>query len=113
MEESSINELQEKVRVVRILCVITLIFPGYCFGCVPVCQWTLKQSLIEITWWLYLLIIYIIYKLIFYDRLINWFGLCFSALGAVAINRKLYVCGGYDGVSSLKTVEVYDPEKDV
>lgn len=48
MEESSINELQEKVRIVRILSVITHIFPGYCFGCVPVCQLTLKQSLIKI-----------------------------------------------------------------
>jgi len=37
----------------------------------------------------------------------------FSALGAVAITRRLYVLGGYDGVTSLKSVEVYDPEMNV
>ena len=33
----------------------------------------------------------------------------FSALGASALGGKLYVCGGYDGVSSLNSVECYDP----
>ena len=33
----------------------------------------------------------------------------FSALGAAALDSKLYVCGGYDGVSSLSSVERYDP----
>jgi len=42
----------------------------------------------------------------------NIFFFC-SALGAVALNKKLYVCGGYDGLSSLRTVEVYDPERDM
>ena len=32
-----------------------------------------------------------------------------SALGAAALGGKLYVCGGYDGVSSLNSVECYDP----
>jgi kelch-like protein 18 len=35
-----------------------------------------------------------------------------SALGAVALNDKLFVCGGYDGVSSLNSVEAYDPTLD-
>ena len=33
-----------------------------------------------------------------------------SGLGAAALNDKLYVCGGYGGVSSLSSVECYDPE---
>jgi len=39
----------------------------------------------------------------------------FSAVGAVAVraglseNYYLFVCGGFDGVSSLDTVERYDP----
>lgn len=38
---------------------------------------------------------------------------CFnSAVGAAALNNRLYVCGGYDGVSSLNTVECYHPETD-
>ena len=36
-----------------------------------------------------------------------------SALGAAALNRRLYVLGGYDGVTSLRSVEVYDPETNV
>jgi len=36
----------------------------------------------------------------------------FSALGAVSLNYKLYVCGGYDGVSSLNSVEMYDESAD-
>lgn len=28
------------------------------------------------------------------------------------MHDKLYVCGGYDGVSSLNTVECYEPDKD-
>ena len=35
---------------------------------------------------------------------------CFSALGAAALDGKLYICGGYDGVSSLSSVECYDPD---
>ena len=29
------------------------------------------------------------------------------------MNDRLYVCGGYDGVSSLNTVECYQPDIDV
>jgi N-acetylneuraminic acid mutarotase len=36
-----------------------------------------------------------------------------SAVGAAALNNKLYVCGGYDGVCSLNTVECYDPRRNV
>ena len=32
-----------------------------------------------------------------------------SAVGAVAVNDHLYVCGGFDGLSSLDTVERFDP----
>jgi kelch-like protein 18 len=35
-----------------------------------------------------------------------------SAVGAAALNDCLYVCGGYDGVTSLNTVECYHPDKD-
>jgi len=34
---------------------------------------------------------------------------CFSALGVAVLENKLYVCGGYDGSSSLSSVECYDP----
>ena len=30
-------------------------------------------------------------------------------LGAATFDGKLYVCGGYDGSTFLRTVEVYDP----
>ena len=33
-------------------------------------------------------------------------------LGAVALNGKLYACGGYDGTQFLRSVEVYDPATD-
>ena len=36
----------------------------------------------------------------------------FSAVGAAPLNDKLYVCGGFDGIRSLNTVECYDPDKD-
>lgn len=36
----------------------------------------------------------------------------FSAVGAAALKDRLYVCGGYDGATSLNTVECYNPEKD-
>ena len=35
-----------------------------------------------------------------------------SAVGAVSVGDKLFVCGGFDGVSSLETVERYDPDCD-
>jgi len=35
-----------------------------------------------------------------------------SALGAVALGAKIYICGGFDGSSSLNSVETYDPEAD-
>ena len=34
----------------------------------------------------------------------------YSALGAVALGGKVYICGGFDGASSLNSVETYDPE---
>lgn len=34
-------------------------------------------------------------------------------MGTAALNDFLYVCGGYDGVASLDTVERYCPETDV
>lgn len=36
-----------------------------------------------------------------------------SAVGAAALNDRLYVCGGYDGITSLSTVECYHPDRDV
>ena len=39
------------------------------------------------------------------------FAYHFSAVGAAVLNDRLYVCGGYDGVSSLNTVEYYNPDK--
>ena len=36
----------------------------------------------------------------------------YSAVGAVAMGDYLYVCGGFDGTSSLNTVERYDPAED-
>lgn len=33
----------------------------------------------------------------------------FSALGATALGDIIYVCGGYDGVTSLNSVERYHP----
>jgi len=38
--------------------------------------------------------------------------LLISALGAVALGGKVYICGGFDGTSSLNSVETYDPETD-
>lgn len=32
-----------------------------------------------------------------------------SALGATALGDIIYVCGGYDGVTSLNSVERYHP----
>ena len=32
-------------------------------------------------------------------------------MGAVAVGDHLYVCGGFDGLSSLDTVERFDPEE--
>ena len=36
-----------------------------------------------------------------------------SALGAAAVGGKLLVSGGYDGISSLNSVELYDIKTDV
>jgi kelch-like protein 18 len=33
-------------------------------------------------------------------------------LGVAVLNGLLYACGGYDGASYLRSVEVYDVEKD-
>lgn len=35
-----------------------------------------------------------------------------SALGATALGQVIYVCGGYDGVTSLSSVEKYCPQGD-
>lgn len=37
-------------------------------------------------------------------------GVNYSAVGAAVLNDHLYVCGGYDGVASLNTVECYNSE---
>lgn len=36
----------------------------------------------------------------------------FSAMGTVVLDGQIYVCGGYDGNSSLNSVETYSPETD-
>lgn len=36
----------------------------------------------------------------------------FSAMGTVVLDGQIYVCGGYDGNSSLSSVETYSPETD-
>ena len=33
-----------------------------------------------------------------------------SALGVAALDGRVYACGGYDGISSLSSVECYDPD---
>lgn len=33
-------------------------------------------------------------------------------MGTVVIDGHIYVCGGYDGKSSLNSVECYSPETD-
>lgn len=35
-----------------------------------------------------------------------------SAVGVAALDDKVYICGGYDGVTSLSTVECYCPKTD-
>ena len=35
-----------------------------------------------------------------------------SAVGAAVLADRLYVCGGYDGITSLNTVQCYDPDRD-
>lgn len=39
-------------------------------------------------------------------------SVCFSAMGTVVLDGQIYVCGGYDGNSSLNSVETYSPETD-
>lgn len=39
-------------------------------------------------------------------------GVLLSAMGTVVIDGRIYVCGGYDGKSSLNSVECYFPETD-
>lgn len=39
-------------------------------------------------------------------------GVLLSAMGTVVIDGHIYVCGGYDGKSSLNSVECYSPETD-
>lgn len=38
--------------------------------------------------------------------------LLLSAMGTVVMDGHIYVCGGYDGKSSLNSVECYSPETD-
>lgn len=35
-----------------------------------------------------------------------------SAVGVAALDDFVYICGGYDGVTSLSTVECYNPRTD-
>lgn len=44
----------------------------------------------------------------------NWddSSVYFSAMGTVVLDGQIYVCGGYDGNSSLNSVETYSPETD-
>lgn len=35
-----------------------------------------------------------------------------SAVGVAALDDHVYICGGYDGVTSLSTVECYSPKTD-
>lgn len=35
-----------------------------------------------------------------------------SAVGVAALNDRVYICGGYDGITSLSTVECYCPKTD-
>lgn len=39
-------------------------------------------------------------------------GVLLSAMGTVVVDGHIYVCGGYDGKSSLNSVECYSPETD-
>ena len=43
---------------------------------------------------------------------LSHFRFLFSAMGTVVIDGHIYVCGGYDGKSSLNSVECYSPETD-
>lgn len=62
--------------------------------------------------------IWIVVSRVKIDHLVNFYVnllllfIFISALGAAALDNKLYVCGGYDGVSSLSSVECYDPNLD-
>lgn len=39
-------------------------------------------------------------------------GVLLSAMGTAVVDGHIYVCGGYDGKSSLSSVERYSPETD-
>jgi kelch-like protein 18 len=41
--------------------------------------------------------------------LTNDFRLAFFRLGVAVLDGLLYACGGYDGSTFLRSVEVYDP----
>lgn len=43
---------------------------------------------------------------------LNNCGVFLSAMGTVVVDGHVYVCGGYDGKSSLNSVECYSPETD-
>lgn len=43
---------------------------------------------------------------------LNNCGVLPSAMGTVVVDGHVYVCGGYDGKSSLNSVECYSPETD-
>lgn len=36
-----------------------------------------------------------------------------SALAAAFVTNRLYVCGGYDGLHSLSSIEIYDINRNV
>ncbi len=51
--------------------------------------------------------------LLFWEMTCGFVDPFHSAVGAVSVgDSSLYVCGGFDGVSSLDTVEKYDPDLD-
>uniref|UniRef100_G1R390 Kelch like family member 18 n=1 Tax=Nomascus leucogenys TaxID=61853 RepID=G1R390_NOMLE len=47
-----------------------------------------------------------------FDPIANRWERCRPAMGTVVLDGQIYVCGGYDGNSSLSSVETYSPETD-